>query len=72
MHFYSCLFHLFQYFVLSTSPFAPPLQYARIIHKFRRNAGKMYKKKKVAALKHRQRQKKLKEKMKAQAEQKEQ
>jgi hypothetical protein len=32
----------------------------------------MYKKKKVAALKHRQRQKKLKEKRKAQAAQKEQ
>jgi hypothetical protein len=53
-------------FPLLGSP-APLLQYDTIIQQFRFSTGDMYKKKKVAALKHRRRQKKLKEKRKTQA-----
>jgi hypothetical protein len=44
-----------------------PPPYGRIIPQLGFNEGEMYKKKKVAALKHRRHQKKLKEKSKAQA-----
>jgi hypothetical protein len=48
------------------------LLYDKIISIIRFSAGEMNKKKKVAALKHRQHQKKLKEKRKARAPAKEQ
>jgi len=49
----------------------PLLQYGKIISTIRFSAGEMNKKKKVAALKHRQRRKKLEEKRKARAQAKE-
>jgi len=57
---------IFEFF--GTFPFGAVLQYGRIIPQFGFKSGDMYKKKKVAALKHRQREKKLKEKRKAQAQ----
>jgi hypothetical protein len=52
--------------------FGDLLQYARIILQPGYNTKDMYKKKKVAASKHRRRAKKLKERRKAQAQTKEQ
>ena len=61
---------IFEFF--GTFPFGAVLQYGRIIPQLGFGIKDMYKKKKVAALKHRQRRKKLEEKRKAQAPAKEQ